>query len=689
MSQAGSSSWPGWHWLNRIEWPALVLILAGFWIRLSFMLGEIYHIDEFISMLAAVMVAERGLPILPSGLFYDHGLLFSFFSGAFVALSSFKEEVARWPALLSSVLTIAVYFTAARRLFGSRPAGLLAATLVALDELSMVWGARARMYTQAHFFVLLSLALLLESTLKQPSPRRRYWFLFFLAAALLSHTVTFLILAPLAATLLLFTIFYRRDWLWQRYGWLQAIVAGGVVAGALVVVALGQTGSTVSLQDPNAAATAPAGLDFLQGFFAPGLFDDRFDDLLDFFQTPAYAWLLPLLALSLLVSLYRLLRRRTTFADIVVLFLTLFVVLVILEQATLLTGNWRKARYLFMIALPAFFLLSAQSLALIGQGMYYLISLPGRSAASLAWAKTLTPLWGVALIIFMWGADAWDTAHAQGAGNYNTAFEFVGENWQPGDKVMTVHPSAAYLYAGHSDYYANQVSAKVIDDEEDTPLDRYTGTPLIDSVEKFNQVLRQSRRVWFVVDDSRLYRRYEPFFTQQIFAQMDHLQSWGGVIVFISKLHPRPAAAEPMVRQSGNFNDLIHLEGYSLDPATITPDGLLPVTLFWRPAIETPPPVGVPKVFTQLRNNQGETIAQADHFIYEGLLTLHAWQDLYKANEWLRDTADLQLPLPLPVEDGPYQIYIGLYNPATFERVPLLNDASGENAVVLSLPALP
>ena len=30
---------------------------------------------------------------------------------------------------------------------------------------------------------------------------------------------------------------------------------------------------------------------------------------------------------------------------------------------------------------------------------------------------------------------------------------------QKGDKIMTIHPAAAFLFAGRSDYYANQVSA--------------------------------------------------------------------------------------------------------------------------------------------------------------------------------------------------------------------------------------
>ncbi|MCQ3979715.1 MAG: hypothetical protein DPW09_40370, partial [Anaerolineae bacterium] len=75
------------------------LLLLGFWLRLSYLLGSVYFYDEFISMLAAVMTAQKGIPILPSGLFYDHGLLFSYLSGGLVALLGFKEEIARWPVL--------------------------------------------------------------------------------------------------------------------------------------------------------------------------------------------------------------------------------------------------------------------------------------------------------------------------------------------------------------------------------------------------------------------------------------------------------------------------------------------------------------------------------------------------------------------------------------------------------------
>ena len=55
--------------------------------------------------------------------------------------------------------------------------------------------------------------------------------------------------------------------------------------------------------------------------------------------------------------------------------------------------------------------------------------------------------------------------------------------------------------------------------------------------------------------------------------------------------------------------------------------------------------------------------------------------------EWLRDTADLTVPRELP--SGTYQLMVGLYDPDTFERVPLVDDQSGENAVILETVSVP
>ena len=732
----------GFGWLSLVS----LLLLTGFWLRLSFLLGSVYHVDEFISMLAAKMVAERGLPIFPSGLLYDLGLLLSFLSGALIALVDFREEVARWPSLLFSIFTIAAYYATARRLFDSRLAGLLAAALATFDAFSIMRGVQARMYAAAHLFVLLSLAVLLEGTLKHPSQRSRYLFLAFLAAALFSHTLTFLLLPPLGLLLLLFTLAYRREWLHHSRLWQEAAVAVVVLALVFVVVSMGQTGGMASLQDPDADAPPPLGLEFLRGYFLPGLELYRFDNLIGFFESSEYWWLLPLIALALLEILYRGLRRapgrpppavrdsqvRLADGDVILLFLALLIALVVFEMGALLTEEWSLSRYLFFLALPAFFLLSAASLARLLQwlagfvlsalGSPHLRPAPvpippalapprgpgetgtGSGTVGQVWGRcasrgigpttrahpsgllnAVMSLIGLALVAAQLWPAAWDMATSQATGNYHTAFAFVRENWQAEDRVMTFHPAAAYLYLRRCDYYANQVTAKVLPDDEEgiSLIDRYTGSPLIDSVEELNALLAEGHRIWFVVDKYRLFHRYEPFFSQQIFAQMDAVHQAGEVYVFARRPYPVPLAAEPVAVLDGNFDNLIHLGGYSLDAGTIAPDGNASLGLYWRPVGDARQ---VMKVFVQLRDGQGQTIAQADHFIFEDLLGAGEWNRLRETGEWLRDTADLRLPIPLPLEGGPYRVYVGLYDPETNERVPVLDDTSGENAVVLNLP---
>jgi 4-amino-4-deoxy-L-arabinose transferase-like glycosyltransferase len=719
----------GFGWLSLVS----LLLLTGFWLRLSFLLGSVYDIDEFFSMLAAKMVAERGLPILPSGLFYDHGLLLSFLSGAFIALAGFREEIARWPTLLISVFTIAAYYVTAGRLFHSRLAGLLAAALATFDAFSIERGVQARMYAQAHLFVLLSLVLLLQGTLKHPSQRSRYLFLAFLAAALFSHTITILLLPPIGLLLLLFSLAYRPAWLRHPRLWQEAMVGLGLLALVLVIVSLGHPGGMSPPTDPNANAPSPLGLDLLQGLFSPSLEWSRFDNLVGFFEHPGYRWLLPFIALALLEILFGWLRRVSNSpapvlgqmklktpnsesrgsADVMFLYLALLIVLVVFEMGAFLTETRTLARYLFILALPAFFLLSSASVARLLQWLAYLVSRlafetrvrpaalreslvsprrgPTRTCGGAGVGKphltAATSLAGLALIVAQFGPAAWDIAHSQATGDYHTAFAFVRQNWQADDRVMTFHPAAAYLYLRRCDYYANQVTAKVLPDDEEgiSMIDRYTGSPLIDSVEELNALLAGGHRIWFVVDRHRLFNRYEPFFSQQIFAQMDAVYQAGEVYVFASRPHPVPVQAEPavMLAERGNFDNFIHLEGYSLDQAAIAPDGSASLGLYWHPIGDARQ---VMKVFVQLRDGQGETIAQADHFIFEGLLGAGEWNKLRETGEWLRDTADLRLPLPLPLEGGPYRVYVGLYDPDTQERASVVNDTSGENAVVINLP---
>jgi hypothetical protein len=335
---------------------------------------------------------------------------------------------------------------------------------------------------------------------------------------------------------------------------------------------------------------------------------------------------------------------------------------------------------LFVLCQAPFLLLAADGLARLG-GLAAPLFRKRTQSMSLAGTGL-----GIIFILGLWGGPALEVASARGTGGYDLAFMWAKQHWQAGDRVMTVHPSAAYLYLGRSDYYATQATARVLVDEESEELvDRYIGSELVDTVDALNQLIAREGRVWFVVDTSRLFARYEPLFVQQVFAQMDMVYQASGVLVFLSRPYPQPVPTQPSAIVNANFADLIELGGYSLDLTRVAPDRSVQLGLYWRP--QTAQFAKVYKVFVQLRNEKDQTVAQADHYILEGMLTGPALKQLADQREWLRDTADLTLPQELPA--GSYRLLVGLYDPATFERVPVLADQSGENAVLLETVAVP
>ena len=87
------------------------------------------------------------------------------------------------------------------------------------------------------------------------------------------------------------------------------------------------------------------------------------------------------------------------------------------------------------------------------------------------------------------------------------------------------------------------------------------------------------------------------------------------------------------------------------------------------------------KIFVQLRNSDNQTVAQADHFIYDEKVPSSRWHSLFKDGQAVRDGVSLALPPDLP--PGRYRLLVGFYSPDTFERIGVINDQSGEAAVIL------
>jgi hypothetical protein len=411
-------------------------------------------------------------------------------------------------------------------------------------------------------------------------------------------------------------------------------------------------------------------------FLSPGISWERVDDFVYCFTADTYVPLTALASVAVLMALVTVVRKRATPHQLATLFLACVFLFTIAGLGFLVTSTWRKTRYLFILCQPAFMLLAADGLARLGALAGSWLRVRSRCLSDVG------VLIGVALIVVAWGSDTWDGLGTRGTGDYDMAFAWVKEQLREGDRVMTVHPSAAYLYLGHVDYYAAGGRARVLYDEEsEETVDRYVGATSVESVEALNRVLAESTgRLWFVVDRKRLFRRYDPLFTQQVFAQMDIVYRSGGVFVFLSHRYPRPVPVQPPTEIRARFDDLVELGGYSVDWSAMAPDNSVPLVLYWRPlTADVPRPF---KVFVQLRNGQDEIVAQVDHYIFEGWLSVDVLRDLMGQGEWLRD--GVQLTIPSPLSRDRYRLLVGLYDEMTGERVPVQNDTSGENAVVLT-----
>jgi len=118
-----------------------------------------------------------------------------------------------------------------------------------------------------------------------------------------------------------------------------------------------------------------------------------------------------------------------------------------------------------------------------------------------------------------------------------------------------------------------------------------------------------------------------------------------------------PAAPPPVTEANGWFR----LDGYAVTPQ-VRPGEAILLTLLWR---SLSPVAENYQVFVHLLDEQGAKIAQADGQPVQWLRPTSTWQ----AGEQIVDRYGLLLPDLLPA--GQYTVAVGLYHPATGQRLPV------------------
>jgi hypothetical protein len=139
-----------------------------------------------------------------------------------------------------------------------------------------------------------------------------------------------------------------------------------------------------------------------------------------------------------------------------------------------------------------------------------------------------------------------------------------------------------------------------------------------------------------------------------------------------------PSIANPL---DARFGDDITLTGYAVDSAALRSTGTLSLTVQWQ---ADAPLAEDYMLFAHLLDADGQRVAQIDAPPAGGMPT-STWEPS-RYITWVHP-----LPVPPNLSEGTYWLALGLYNPATLERLPvrapLPPDAPGAGGDALLLPA--
>lgn len=510
------------------------------------------HIDEPNMLLAARMVAERGVPVLPSGVLYLHGTTLSYLSAPLVWLGFGQLDdlqAQRLWSVLAGTLAVWLAWLLGKRVTGSAGWGLAAAVMLALDPLSVLWSGYDRMYALEQALAV-GLALVWLALLDAPGARPRLA----LGAVGLAWLATF---THLSAALL-----------WPAMLATAVAVVGRRLRGSRQDVALALAGSAAAplalvglTTVVGGAGTRAAGeADWLPGLSFLG---DQNIDLArllapslagwaEMFEGGMLAGVMPALlaAASGLVAAGLLLRPAAAPSERVGSWLVLAFCWLPVGITALLTGD-PEQRYLLLTQPFALLVavLAARRLWAVGGD-----AISGAGAAVAArWSAVVA-----VLLIVTHDLTGLATVHAWGPpvfGDFRGALAHVAAAREPGQPVLVGSAPVAFLGLGGSDlafFPGNPDSLRTSrytrSRPDGTATDYWIGMPAIQSAASLCRALGDPDGAWVVVDAGRFERKlvYKGEARSIVLGAADPVFARDGTLVFAAR---PPGAWEPGARR--------------------------------------------------------------------------------------------------------------------------------------------
>lgn len=647
----------------------LIILLAGLALRMSYLQRHVFDGDEYYTMLAISQTLQEGAPILPSGLFYEKGLSYTYLAAFLTAFVGFDELMVRWPSLLAGMFGVAIIFMVGRRLFGSSAAGLLAAGALALDVNAIEWSTRARMYALAQMTLPLLFLFAWQFT-EKPRPRYLLIVLAILAGTLLAHVGVAIFVPVLGLTIL--TSLRLREELGQiRHALATPVLT--TLAGVILLTGLLIVSSNALNLHPEINPDDEAGLTTAFQRDPQALMDKVRNYLTDNQRAPL-AWLA---MLAIIWTFYRMgwnnivtIRERSIFFVSVSVLLTMTVLL-------MLPAIFTRDRTIFLFLLPQMYLLS-------GAGLQLVISTVQQnlSPQSTRWLNLQTPLAiGLALGGMVWFVRPTIDyiQQAPAAIRYDLAYPYVQANRQAGDIVVGPNMAACYLYLEQCDYYLQEMAANSTNQFTGGDTDWYVGAPWLGQETEFNHLLAQHNRVWLVVQEDNLRRGFSPAFSQQIGAQMELVYHPGDVLIFRSQTQPVPLPNHPDQLREWQWQSGLKLSGYN---TTWLDDQHLVLTLFWE-AVPSWDDFNDLRLQLTGQPTTEESPVTIDYLPLENMpeiLQRQAWDEAGQIRDQLR------LTFPEAITDD-FSLKLTIYDTQSRETLPLRQNESGNHQVELTILA--
>jgi hypothetical protein len=112
---------------------------------------------------------------------------------------------------------------------------------------------------------------------------------------------------------------------------------------------------------------------------------------------------------------------------------------------------------------------------------------------------------------------------------------------------------------------------------------------------------------------------------------------------------------------------LVELHGYETSTIESAPGDSVDISLIWRSAVDNIPTSYT--VFLHLADEQEQIVAQGDGFPVGGFRPTTSWRQ----DEVIVDEHTIQVPTDLA--PGTYNLWAGLFDPTTNERLPIFIDS--------------